>query len=107
MRILLDECLPTKLKNYLPGQDVRTVREMGWGGKTNGELLQLARPQFDLFLTYDQGFPYQQNLSQAGIAILLLTLGSNRLESVLDVLPQILDAISTIRPGQFLHIGKT
>ncbi|HEV8384248.1 MAG TPA: DUF5615 family PIN-like protein [Candidatus Acidoferrales bacterium] len=104
---MLDECLPGKLKNYMPGHEVRMVQEMGWSGKTNGELLRLARPQFDLFLTFDRGFPYQQNLSQAGIAILLLTLGSNRLESVLEVLPQIQDAIAMIHPGQLLRIGKT
>ena len=106
MRILLDECLPRKLKDYLPGHEVRTVREMDWCGFSNGELLQLARPQFDLFMTFDQGFPYEQNLSQAGIAILLLTIGSNRLKSVLEVLPQIHDAIKAICPGQFLRIGK-
>jgi hypothetical protein len=42
MRVLLDECLPRKLKNDLSGHDVRTVPEMGWAGKKNGELLQLA-----------------------------------------------------------------
>jgi hypothetical protein len=42
MRVLLDECLPRKLKNDLAGHDVRTVPDMGWAGKKNGELLQLA-----------------------------------------------------------------
>jgi predicted nuclease of predicted toxin-antitoxin system len=44
MRVLLDECLPRKLKNDLPGHAARTVPEMGWAGKKNGELLQLAAP---------------------------------------------------------------
>ena len=29
MRLLLDECLPRKLKGGLPGHDVKTVPEMG------------------------------------------------------------------------------
>ena len=32
MKILLDECLPRKLKYELPGHDVLTVSEMGWAG---------------------------------------------------------------------------
>ena len=42
MRLLLDESVPQDLKEYLPGHDVRTVKELGWQGKSNGELLGLA-----------------------------------------------------------------
>jgi predicted nuclease of predicted toxin-antitoxin system len=37
MRILLDECLPKKLKKDFINHEVKTVPEMGWGGKKNGE----------------------------------------------------------------------
>lgn len=39
MRVLLDECLPKRLKRELVGHDVRTAPEMGWASKSNGELL--------------------------------------------------------------------
>jgi hypothetical protein len=42
MKVLLDECLPRKLKNHLLGHDCSTVPEAGWAGKKNGELLSLA-----------------------------------------------------------------
>ncbi len=42
MRILLDECVPRPLRNELPGHEVRTVRQMGWLGIENGDLLRLA-----------------------------------------------------------------
>ena len=42
MRILLDECLPKRLKRDLVGHPARTVPEMGWASKKNGELLALA-----------------------------------------------------------------
>jgi predicted nuclease of predicted toxin-antitoxin system len=45
MRILLDECLPRRLRRELPGHDVRTVPEMGWSGKKNGALLSLMVAQ--------------------------------------------------------------
>ena len=54
MRILLDECLPKRLKRDLVGHHARTVPEMGWASKTNGELLALAEAGFDVFLTVDR-----------------------------------------------------
>ena len=47
--------MPRPLRRELPGYDVRTVPEMGWSGKKNGELLPLITSHaFDLFLTTDQ-----------------------------------------------------
>jgi len=39
VRVLLDECLPKRLKRELVGYEVRTAPEMGWASKRNGELL--------------------------------------------------------------------
>ena len=50
MRVLLEECLPRRLKRELAGHHVRTAPEMGWASKRNGELLQLAQREFDVFL---------------------------------------------------------
>ena len=54
MRILLDECLPKKLKKDFSNHEVKTVPEMGWAGKKNGELLPLLENHFDIFITADQ-----------------------------------------------------
>jgi hypothetical protein len=40
MWILLDECVPRKLRGELPGHDIKTVAEMGWAGTKNGVLLR-------------------------------------------------------------------
>ena len=40
--ILLDECIPRKLKKELASEDCRSVPDEGWAGKKNGELLTLA-----------------------------------------------------------------
>jgi len=42
MRVLLDECLPRKLKLDLAGHEVRTAQEEGWAGLKNGALLKAA-----------------------------------------------------------------
>ena len=53
MRVLLDECVPKRLRQELTGHDVSTVPDMGWAGIKNGELLALAGAQFECFLTVD------------------------------------------------------
>jgi uncharacterized protein (DUF433 family) len=83
MRILLDECVPRRLRQELPGHDVRTVPEMGWSGKKNGELLQLMVGQnFEVVLTVDQSLRHQQNLQSAGVAAIVLV--AVRLQKVPD-----------------------
>ena len=62
MRLLLDECIPKRLKRELLGHEVQTVQDMRWAGIKNGALLKLADGQFDALLTVDQGIEYQQNL---------------------------------------------
>jgi hypothetical protein len=54
MRVLLDECVPERLRAELTGHAVRTVAEMGWSGIKNGQLLQRAATEFDCFLTVDR-----------------------------------------------------
>jgi hypothetical protein len=52
MKILLDECLPRKIKNSLAMHECRTVPEVGLAGKRNGELLSLAEEDgYEIFLT--------------------------------------------------------
>ena len=41
MRLLLDENLAKRLKKDLNEHEVSTVRDNGWNGKQNGELLSL------------------------------------------------------------------
>lgn len=60
MRILLDECVPRPLKREFKDYEVRTVVEMRWSGKKNGELLQLMKQEsFTILLTTDQNLRYQ------------------------------------------------
>ena len=57
----MNACRGSLNASYL-GHDVGTVTEMGWSGIKNGPLLRRAAPDFEAFLTVDQGLEYQQNL---------------------------------------------
>lgn len=72
MKVLLDECVPRKLKREIGNHEVVTVTEQGWSGFQNGELLGLAATEFDIFLTVDQNLSFQQNLENFGIGIILM-----------------------------------
>jgi PIN like domain len=105
MRILLDECVPRPLRRELTDYEVRTVVEMGWSGKKNGELLQLMMQQsFTILLTTDQNLRYQQNLQQAGVAVVVLVASSNRLPDLLPLIPNVRSAIATIAPGMVVDV---
>jgi predicted nuclease of predicted toxin-antitoxin system len=91
MRILLDECLPRRLKAHFPdGYVVDTVQERGWNGKRNGELMRLAESEYDIFITMDRNIEHQQNLAGFNIGVILLRSQSNRLADLLALLPDLL-----------------
>ncbi len=106
MKVLIDENLPRKLAGHLKGHECRTVAECGWAGKKNGELLSLAKPQFDVLLTLDKNIPYQQDLKLGQIAILIVRARSNRIQDLLPVIPDCLLALQNIEPGQVVRVGK-
>jgi hypothetical protein len=104
MRVLIDECLPRKLKQELPEHDAKTVPEMGWAGKKNGELLRLMTGHFDVFITIDQNLTYQQNLEGATIGVVTLAAPSNRLTDLLPLVPRLKAVLQTIEPGNLVRI---
>lgn len=100
MRVLLDECVPRKLRRELPGHDVRTVAEMGWAGTRNGILLERAAAEFDVFLTVDQGIEFQQHLAGINLAVIVIAALSNNVDDLRPLMPRVLAAISSTSPGR-------
>jgi hypothetical protein len=105
MRILVDECIDERFRISLPGHDCQTARYAGFAGLKNGDLLTAAETaKFDLFLTVDQGFEYQQNLTTRKLAIIIFHAKSNRLKDLLPLVPACLERIASIQPGQIVTI---
>jgi hypothetical protein len=106
VRVLLDECLPRRLKRELVGHDTRTTPEMGWAGKRNGELLRLAERDFDVFLTVDRQLQHQQNLSAFNISVVVLVARSNALADLRPLMLMVLESLPSAKPGQALVLGS-
>ena len=105
MRILLDECVPRKLKYSLPDQECQTVPEAGLSGKMNGTLLNLAESAgFEIFMTMDKGLEYEQNPAGRSIAILILRAKSNRLADLPPLVPGLLRIMNQARKDEIHRI---
>jgi predicted nuclease of predicted toxin-antitoxin system len=107
MRLLLDECLPRRAKFLFSegGHECETVRDAGFSGKENGELLALAERSFDVFVTIDKNIRYQQNIASLKIAVLIIRPASNDLDDIRPHVPHALSALKTIKPGQIAEVG--
>ena len=105
MRLLLDECVPKRLKRELHGHDAKTVQDMGWAGIKNGALLRLADGQFDALLTVDQGIEYQQDLSGLRISVVIMLVPSNDVDDLHPLLPTVEKVLTSLRPGEITRVG--
>jgi hypothetical protein len=105
MRILMDECVPRRLRDQFPGHDVRTVPEMGWFGIKNGRLISLMQGHgFEVFLTVDQNVSFQQNLAMVPVAVLVFVAFTNRLDDMAPLVPSAMQVLTTIKPGDIVEI---
>jgi predicted nuclease of predicted toxin-antitoxin system len=108
MKVLLDECLPRKLKNEIVGYDCVTVPEAGLAGMKNGELLSCAEEmEFQVFITLDRGIQFQQRLRNRKLAIILLRAKSSRLVDLIALVSAALAAIQTAKAGDLIPVGPS
>lgn len=107
MKILVDESCPRKLRNDFGGEhDVWTVRDRGWLGKKNGELLKLiVEAGFELFVTVDRNLPYQQNTENLPIPIVVLCANDNRRETLQQLIPKIFTRIAEGNTGTVIEVS--
>lgn len=79
---------------------------MGWAGRKNGLLLRaMAADGFEVLITVDKNLPFQQNLSGLPVALVILSVSSNKLEDIAPCLPGILAALTSAAPGQVIRLG--
>lgn len=107
MRILIDECLPKKLKLELPDHFVQTVPEAGWASKQNGELLRLAEKEFDVLLTNDRNIEHQQNLKQFDLAFIVLVAPTNDINDLKPLMPAVNASLRNVGPGEIISIEQS
>lgn len=96
MKLLFDESVPRPLAAHFPRSfEIRTVRRMGWSGRSNGDLLRLAAShEFDGFVTADRGIEYQQNLEHLPLPVILLIASRTRVQELRPLIDQVVDLVN-------------
>lgn len=99
MRVLLDECVPRKFAQFLPGHECVTVPRAGWAGIKNGRLLALAEAEFDAFVTVDRNLSIQNPTSGLKIGVIIIKCPSNQLEAIAPLGPKVMLAMESLELG--------
>ena len=104
MRLPLDECIDRRLAREITGHEVSTVVDLNWAGIRNGALLGRAAGQFDCFVTVDRNLAFQQRIDNLPFGVVVLRARSNRLTDLRPLVPPLLRALASIRPGEIAWI---
>jgi hypothetical protein len=97
-RVLLDENLDRRLKNYFSaGIEITTVPDLGWQSKKNGELLSAMREEgIDIPLTSDKNLRFQQNLTSFRIQVVVIIAFDNRLKALVNSITAIEEGLMSL-----------
>ena len=104
MKLLLDECVPQRLRDDFPNHDVYSAEVAKLLGVKNGELLRAAAARFDVLITVDQRIPFQQNLQKFDLAVIVLIAKPCRYPQLKLLVPKVLEVLDTIKAGEFISI---
>jgi predicted nuclease of predicted toxin-antitoxin system len=105
MKLLLDECTPKRLKLDFAPHQVFTVVEVGLNGVKNGELLRAAMGHgMDVLITVDRKMPFQQNLANLQMAVLVLVAHPCRYPELKLLVPKAMESIQTIKAGDVIEV---
>lgn len=105
MKILLDECIDWRLKVDFGDLDVSTVKDEGWLGKKNGELILMASQSgFDVFLTIDKKLQYQLPKKSFSIAIVVLDSPLSTRFHLQKLIPKFIQQLPFITKGEVFII---
>lgn len=96
MKVLLDESMPRRLASSFPDSfEIHTVQQMGWAGYGNGDLLGVAVDHgFDCIITVDQGFEYQQNVTDLPIPVVIMLAQRTRLQELKPLVAEVVAVLS-------------
>ena len=80
-----------------------TVQQMDRAGCSNGDWLRLAADHgFDVLVTADQGFAYQESIRDLPIPVVIMIAARTRLRELLPLVPDMVAVLSG-DPGRRIH----
>ena len=106
MKIIIDECLPRRLRTLLPAfEKVWTVPQIGLGGYHDSELLDaLESKTIAVFITIDGNIEYQQQFQNRSFGTVIIRAVSNRFGDLQPHATALENAVKTVVPGGIIRI---
>jgi len=83
---------------------VRTAPVMGWTSLSNGNLLSVAKKEFDIFITSGKNLSIQQHIPSSSNQVVLLKARTNTYEDLLPLVQKLPVVIKAHEPGKFQEI---
>lgn len=103
MRVLFDQGAPVPIKRYLTAHAVSVAADLGWDRLRNGDLLRVAEEEgYEVLLTTDKNFRYQQNLKERSIAIVVI--GHSQWPALQPHVQRVVEAMDAATPGGYVEV---
>jgi len=108
MIIIIDECLPKRIRNFFKENEnyqVWTVPQIGLQGAKDRDLLdELDKKNIDCFITIDGNIEYQQQFKDRKFLTIVIRSYSNRFQDLVLFKDDIKRALDYIGKYKLIHI---
>jgi len=105
MKIIIDECLPKRMAQFFPEDEVWTVPQIGLNGSTDKMLLdELDTRNIEVFITIDGNIQYQQQFKNRVFGTVIIRAVSNRFQDLLHSKDELVEAVKNVTSGNIIHI---
>jgi predicted nuclease of predicted toxin-antitoxin system len=106
VRVLLDACVPHRLRKELTEFDVETAHYAALDHLFNGALLAAIEGRFDVLVTLDRNLTYQQKIAGRSMVVIVIRVREQTPAAFKTLLPELKIAIGTAAPGIVSVIGE-
>ena len=106
MKIIIDECLPKRITQFFPDDEVWTVPQIGLSGSKDKILLdELDARDIEVFITIDGNIEYQQQFRNRVFGTVIIRAVSNRFSDLLHSKDELVEAVKSVTSGNVIHIS--
>lgn len=105
VKVLLDACVPHRLRRGLEEFDVETAHHASLDQLTDSALLDAIDGIHDVLVTRDRNLTFQQKIVGRSVAVVVLRSLDQSPASLDALLPELKVAISTAAPGTVTFVG--
>ena len=106
IKVLLDACVPRRLRNGLNEFQVETAQQAGLDQVPDIDLLAAIDGRYDVLVTRDHNLVYQQKIAGRSIAVVVLRTLDQTPAAFDALLPDLRVAIGAAAPGTVALVGS-